>query len=139
MIFFFAWLDRHQDAGVLCLRLFVGGRLLYGVLDNILAWEAMLTFRDFLVQFHFPLPLVSAVVSVYAQLVAGICILLGYQIRFAALLMIINFGVALVMVHRHDTFEGLTPALALLVSNILFLFQGAGTFSLDTRWPRKNQ
>ena len=44
--------------------------------------------------------------------------------------MIINFLVALVMVHARDSFEGMTPALAMLFSSILFLFYGAGKFAL---------
>jgi hypothetical protein len=35
---FFTWLARNKDIGVLLLRLFIGFRLIYGVLDNILYW-----------------------------------------------------------------------------------------------------
>ena len=94
----------------------------------------MLLFRDFLAAFHFPLPLLSAVVSVYVQLIASVMILLGWKIRFAALFMIVNFLVALVMVHRFDSFEQMTPALAMLFFNVLFLFTGAGKYSLDRRY-----
>jgi putative oxidoreductase len=61
------WLDRKKDAGVLLMRLFVGLRLVYGVIDNVLQPERMIEFSKFLEQFGFPLPLVSAIVSVYAQ------------------------------------------------------------------------
>ncbi len=93
----------------------------------------MLAFRNFLEAFHFPFPLVSAVVSVYAQLIASVMILVGWKIRYAALLMIVNFFVALVVVHVGQTFEEMTPALAMLFLNILFLFTGAGKHSLDHR------
>jgi putative oxidoreductase len=126
----FSWMDRHRDLGVLLLRIFIGIRLIYGVADNIVSWEHMLKFRDFLHQFGFPFPLASAMLSVYAQFLAGVLILLGLQIRYAALLMIVNFLVALLMVHFRDTFEGMTPALAILFSSILLLFQGAGKYSL---------
>jgi putative oxidoreductase len=56
-------------------------------------------------------------------------ILTGFHIRIAALVMMINFLVALIMVHLHDTFEGMTPALAMLFCNILFLFTGGGKYS----------
>jgi len=122
-------LNKQSDAGVLLLRLFVGVRLIYGVTDNIFSWQHMLQFRDFLQAFHFPFPLVCAVISVYAQLLAGIMIILGWKIRLAAFLMIINFSIA-VLVHRNDTFEQMTPALALLFCCVLFLFQGGGRYSL---------
>jgi putative oxidoreductase len=122
---------QHKDIGILLLRVFVGGRLLYGVLDNILSWKQMLEFRDFLQLFHFPMPLVSAVVSVYAQALSGLAILFGWKIRWAALLMIFNFSIALVMVHRGQTVEQMTPALAMLFGSLLFLFTGAGRYSFD--------
>lgn len=130
---FFNWLDRRKDAGILLLRLFTGIRLIYGVLDNVLSWHRMLEFRDFLQAFHFPLPLVSAIVSVYAQLFAGISYIFGWKIRYAAILMIINFAVAELMVHLNQTFEQMTPALAMLFISILFLFQGADKYSFDNR------
>jgi putative oxidoreductase len=127
---FFTWLDERRDLGVLLLRLFVGIRLVYGVVDNVLDWQRMLEFRDFLENFNFPWPLASAVVSVYAQLIAGILIVLGWKIRYAALLMIVNFLVALAMVHRGDRFEAMTPALAMLFASVLFLFQGPGRYAV---------
>ena len=130
---FFKWFVSRKDVGVLLLRLFVGVRLIYGVIDNVISWEHMIRFRDFLEQFNFPLPLVSAVVSVYAQLLAGLMFIVGWKIRWAAILMIINFLIALVMVHRGEKLEPMTPALAILFISILFLFQGAGKYSLDNR------
>ncbi len=128
-----AWLDKNKDVGLFLLRLFIGIRLLYGVVDNIVAWERMIEFRNFLGQQGFPLPLFSAVISVYAQFLSGLMFIIGFKIRLAAALMIINFLVALVMVHLHDSFEGMTPALAMLFSSILFLFYGAGKFAPKRR------
>ena len=127
MLFF----KRQPDVGVLLLRLFVSVRLLYGVLDNIMSWNRMLEFRDFLQLFHFPMPLVSAMVSVYAQAIAAVLIGVGWKIRWAAVLMIVNFTIAVVVVHRDQSFEQMTPPLALLFSSVLFLFTGAGRFSAD--------
>lgn len=131
MAFTFSWFDRNRDWGIFLLRLFIGFRLIYGVLDNVINWEHMIKFRDFLKDFHFPFPMICAVASVYLQLLAGIMIVLGLRIRYAASLMIINFVVALVMVHRHDSVEAMTPPLAILFCCLLFLFQGAGRISID--------
>ncbi|MGH7596825.1 MAG: DoxX family protein [bacterium] len=124
-----AWLDKNKDVGLFLLRLFVGVRLLYGVVDNIVDWERMIEFRNFLEQQGFPLPLASAIISVYAQFLSGLMFIIGFKIRLAAALMIVNFLVALMMVHSRDSFEGMTPALAMLFSSILFLFYGAGKFA----------
>ena len=124
-------LHRNKDVGVLLLRLFIGVWLIYGVQDNILHWDRMLEFEKFLTTFNFPFPLGCAVVSVYAQAVAALMILLGWKIRLAAFQMVINFLVALVVVHRTHPFDSMTPALSILFSCLLFLFQGAGRFSVD--------
>ena len=90
----------------------------------------MLLFRDFLQNFGFPFPLVSAVVSVYAQLVSGIFFIIGWKVRWAATLMIINFLVATIVVHWGDSFEVMTPALSMLFISILFLFSGSGRYAV---------
>jgi putative oxidoreductase len=127
------WLTSNKDVGILLLRLFVGLRLFYGVIDNVLGWDRMIEFSEFLQAQGFPFPVISAIVSVYAQLVCSILILAGYKIRLASLVMIINFVVALIMVHRNDTIEGMTPALAMLFGCMTFLFTGSGRFSFDKR------
>lgn len=126
-----SFFKKPKDIGVLLLRLFIGTRLLYGVLDNILSWAKMLEFRDFLQLFQFPMPLLAAVVSVYAQAVCGLLILIGWKIRWAAAIMVVHFLIALLMVHWGQTVEQMTPALALLFSNLLFLFAGAGHYAAD--------
>jgi putative oxidoreductase len=126
-----SWLNRNKDVGVLLLRLFIAVWLIYGVQDNILHWDRMLEFSKFLSTFNFPLPLVSAIISVYAQAVAAVMILIGWKIRFAAILMIINFLVALIMVHRTHPFDAMIPALSIIACCALFFFQGAGRFSVD--------
>lgn len=127
----FNWFDQHKSIGILLLRIFIGVRLVYGVMDNVFSWHHMLLFRNFLEQFHFPFPLVSALVSVSAQFLAGIMIILGWKIRWAALLMIINFLVALFTVHRADSFEEMTTVLCIIFINVLFLFVGPGKYAME--------
>ncbi|MGH1364796.1 MAG: DoxX family protein [Calditrichia bacterium] len=127
------FLDANKDIGILLLRLFIGARLFYGVIDNVLSWEHMLLFSEFLQANGFPFPLLSAVVSVYVQLIGSIMILVGYKIRIAAFVLAINFIVALLMVHlpAGDTIEGMTPALAMLFGCLTLFFTGAEKFSLN--------
>jgi putative oxidoreductase len=128
---FFAWLDSNRSIGILILRLFIGLRLIYGVIDNILSWDRMLEFEGFLDKVGFPVPLLSAIVSVYAQFIAGVLITVGWKIRYAALLMIFNFSIAWIMVDRFGTVEQMTPALSMLFCNVLFLFTGAGKIAVE--------
>jgi len=129
----FKWFVRNKDIGILLFRLFIGVKLLYGVQDNILYWNDMKEFEAFLTQFHFPVPLVSAIVSVYAQAMAGLLVITGFKIRWASLVMIFNFIVALIMVHWGQTFEQMTTILFMIFTFILFLFIGPGKYSVDKK------
>ena len=119
--------------GIFFLRLFVGLRLLYGVIDNVFSWEQMIEFSHFLEQNSFPVPLVSAITSVYAQFICGLMILLGFKIRITSVIMIFNFLIALIFFHIKigDSIEGMTPALAMLFGSLTFLFTGSQKFSID--------
>ena len=119
-----------KGTGIFILRLFIGIRLIYGVWDNIISWHKMQEFGSFLSSQRFPLPLISAVVSVWAQFICGLMIIVGFKIRWAAAIMVINFLVA-TWVHRNDKFEAMTPALAILFCCLLFFLEGAGKFAID--------
>ncbi|MDV3307500.1 MAG: DoxX family protein [Cyclobacteriaceae bacterium] len=122
--------SRLFDVAMLFLRIPVGFHLIYGVVDNVVSWERMLEFRDFLQAHHFPLPLACAVVSVYAQLLCGLMYILGIRIRVAAAIMIINFTIALIGVHIGDAYPPAFPALIILSSSVVFLLLGGGRWSV---------
>lgn len=125
------FLDNNREYGAFLLRILIGWRLIDGTQDNIFSWERMLEFRDFLHQFGFPFPLLAANVSVYAQFICGILYILGLFVRPAAIVMVVNFLVALVMVHLGTTFQQSFEALVMLVTSVFFLFNGAGRLALD--------
>ena len=119
--------------GTFLLRIFVGGRLIYGVIDNVLSWEKMVEFSVFLEQHQFPFPLLAAVASVVIQFVGALMILIGFKTKIWAILLVLNFLIALVFVHFQvgDTVESMTPALALLFICLSLVFTGPGKFSVD--------
>jgi len=127
------FLKPKWDIGVFLLRIFVGLRLLWGVIDNIISWEKMMEFASFLEAHHFPLPTVSAIFSVTVQFICGLLVLIGFKIRIASIILALNFIIALLFVHikSGDTVEGMTPALAMLFGSLTFIFTGAGKISID--------
>lgn len=127
------WLNSNADIGLLILRIFIGSRLIYGVIDNIISWEKMLEFAGFLKINNFPLPVFSAVLSVYAQFLCAILILVGYKTRFAAAILTFNFIVAMVSVHLKDSVEVMTPALAMLFISLTLMFTGAGRWAVEKK------
>lgn len=128
---FFEKVKQFRGTGLFLLRFLVGFHLIYGTQDNVFSWEQMLEFSGFLEQFGFPVPLISAVVSVYAQFICGILFIVGYKIRWAALVMIINFIIALLMVHLGDTYPNMFPALVMFVGSVFFLIYGSDKISLE--------
>ena len=58
---------------------------------------------------------------------------MGYKTRLAAMVLAVNFIIAIVFVHLKsgDSVEGMTPALAMLFGNLTFIFTGAGQISID--------
>ena len=131
------FLDTHKDFAEVFIRLILGFHLIYGTQDNIFSWDRMLEFSEFLTNFGFPIPLVSAVVSVYAQFICGIFFILGYQVRFAAVIMIGNFIIALLMVHTGDTYPGAFPAIMMLAGSFYLLFNGSRIFNINSLFGSK--
>ncbi|WP_018478944.1 DoxX family protein [Pontibacter roseus] len=128
----FAFFHRHKTYGVVFLRLAMGVFLIYGVQDNIFNWERMLEFRDFLQLHGVPYPLVAAHLSAYTQFIIGLMLLLGWGVRLAGVLLIINFTAALLIVHIGDAFPQYYPAAELLFAGFFYLFNGAGPLSVDS-------
>ncbi|MEQ8470754.1 MAG: DoxX family protein [Marinoscillum sp.] len=133
------FLDANKPVGILLLRVFIGSRLFYGVIDNILSWERMIEFSNFLAANNFPFPIISAVTSVYVQFFGALSILIGFKLRVASFLLALNFMVALIFVHLRasDTIEGMTPALAMLFGCLTLLFTGPDKISLKGYFDSK--
>jgi putative oxidoreductase len=128
-----AVLERNRDWGPLILRVFIGFVLVYGTQDNVFHTARMLEFRDFLAGNGFPVPLLSAYVSAWAQFVCGLLIIVGFATRAAAAIMIVNFIVALLMVHTALPFSANIAPLSMLFGNVFLLLYGPGILSVEGR------
>ena len=127
----FDFFEQRRDWGPLFLRLLIGSFIIYGVQDNILSWDRMVEFAKFLRVRGVPYPLFAAHLSVYAQLICGLSILLGAFIRLTSVIFIINFICAIVIAHWGDSFGNMFPALVMIAAGLFFLFNGAGKLSVD--------
>lgn len=123
--------QRFGDFALLLMRMFVGFFLIWGVWDNITDAARMQEFVEFLRKFEFASPELLAPVSVYVQLLIGIAFLLGLLTRWAGILCVINFLVAIVMVDRFGGMRGIFPSGSLVAIGLYLATYGAGRFSLD--------
>jgi putative oxidoreductase len=126
-----SFFKQRKEIGALFIRLMAGFHLIYGVQDNVFSWERMVEFRNFLEANAFPFPLFCAVLSVYAQLICGLFFIFGLFTRPAALIMVINFVIAITMIHIGGPYPAAFPAIAMLSSALFLLFNGPGTLAVD--------
>lgn len=126
-------LGAFGDLGLLLLRLVTGAFLIYQSHDNIFSAARMDEFVKFLTQFGFPSPEFMAPLCVWAQFLCGIAFVLGLLTRWAGLITVFVFLVAVYMVHWPQDFNGWWPALILVFLGLLFATEGPGRYSLDAR------
>jgi len=124
-------LARFGDLGLLLLRAVTGAFLVYQSQDNIFSAGRMDEFVRFLEQFNFAMPAVMAPLCVWAQFLCGIALILGLLTRWAGLVIVFVFVVAVWMVHWPQDFPGWWPALILVFLGILFATRGGGRYALD--------
>lgn len=123
-------LDALKKYADIFIRLAIGFHLIYGTQDNVFSWERMLEFKAFLEAHGMVFPLFAAITSVYAQFICGILYILGWQVRLAAVIMIFNFIVALLLVHFGDTYPNAFPAIMMLAGSLFLLLNGDGEFNI---------
>lgn len=126
-------LDPYREYGPLLIRLIVGYRLVWGTADNVFSYARMLEFSEFLAGHGVPWPLFSAFVSAYSQFVAGLLFMVGAYTRPAAAVMLVNFTVALLLVHIGQPFLENYDALVMLFGAAFLFVHGPGLLSVDAR------
>jgi putative oxidoreductase len=88
-----------------------------------------------------PLPGISAAVVTLVEFFGGIALILGVATRLAALAIAIDMTVAILLVHFKNGFfmpTGYEYALTLLSANICLMLTGAGVYSVDGLFGKKN-
>lgn len=125
-----------QSFFLLAIRLFWGWQFLKTGVGKLSDIETIATYFGTL---GFPAPLLNAYLAAGIETVGGLCLILGFASRLAAIPLIVTMIVALLMAHREATlmiFEnpvaliGTTPFSFLMAGLIVFVF-GPGKFSFD--------
>jgi putative oxidoreductase len=119
-----------NDLALLVLRLALGGLMLthgWPKLDNYSS--RVETFRD-------PIGLGSALslqLTIFAEVVCAILIILGLATRFAIIPLAFAMGVAAFVVHADDPFSKQELPMLYFFGLISLFFTGPGSYSLDKR------
>ena len=119
------------DLGLLLLRLVSGGIMAYshgwGKLQKMLGGD--MSFAD-------PIGVgeeLSLILTVFAEFVCGILLVLGLFTRVALIPLIITMWVAVFMVHAYDPFGEQEFGLLFLIPYLALYFTGPGKLSLDKK------
>jgi len=82
-------------------------------------------------------PTISLALSVFAEAICALFVLVGLGTRLAVIPLIINMLVALVHVHADDPFSKMELPLFFLLIFIALLFAGSGKYAFDYLWQRR--
>ena len=120
---------RLVDIVLLVIRIFVGFAMLshgFPKLQQLLSGEEI-KFFDFLGLG----PKISLILTVFAEFVCSIFIILGLFTRFAVFFLVITMAVAGFVVHGGDAFDKKEVSLLYLSIYLLLMAFGPGRFSID--------
>lgn len=120
---------RATDVGLLILRVFTG--LALAVAHGAGKFPPSERFIDGVAKMGFPQPLSFAWAAAGAELIGGVLLAIGLLTRPSALFIAITMGTAAFVRHAADPFSGKEKALLFLAVAVLFLFAGAGRYSID--------
>ncbi|WP_185731492.1 DoxX family protein [Larkinella rosea] len=132
----FTTLNRFRPYAPFLLRLAFGYQLIDAAGHTALhPTEGITAYGNWLKDLGFPLPLVSATFSAYAEFLGGILMIIGLWTRWAAFFLLINFVFAVLIGHVaiNDTYKNALPAINLLAMSVFLLLNGPGKPSFDER------
>jgi putative oxidoreductase len=116
------------DTALLIARLGIGGMMLtHGIPKLAMLNENPVAFMDFMGLG----PELSLGLTIFAEVVCSVLIMIGFATRIAVLPLIITMLVALFMVHVEDPFEKQEMACHYLLMYTVLLLCGSGRFSID--------
>lgn len=109
-------------------------RMAFGTLLIINGWNKWIALPDASIDFPDPLgigPVFSIYLAIFAELIGGLAILVGFRARLASLPVIATFIVAVFLVHARDSFDEKQVAILYLVTALYILLAGSGRLSVD--------
>lgn len=128
-------LEKGKPFSIALLRVVIGIRLIAGTWLFVIQGKPVQGVIDFFLSLSLPVPAVSAYLSIYAQFVCGLMLVVGWFTRQAGLIIFFNFTVAILAAHLNDPIEKSFQAWALWACSFYFLLHGAGQYSVD--WFRE--
>ena len=118
------------DAGLLVLRLTAGLALAFA--HGTSKFPPSPGFIETVAGMGFPAPILFGWAAGIAELIGGVCLAVGLLTRPASVMIAVTMAVAFFIRHASDPFPSKEKALLYGGIALLFIFVGAGRFSLDS-------
>lgn len=125
----------QPDLGLLLFRLFIGITMAFAHGMGKLPPNEQLI--GGVAAIGFPMPVIFAWMAALSEFLGGLCLAAGLFTRYAAAFLGFTMAVAAFVVHSQDPFQTKEMALLYLFACVLFLFCGAGGYSLDRKIRNK--
>ncbi|MFP2994876.1 DoxX family protein [Spongiivirga sp. MCCC 1A20706] len=122
--------SKYPDLGLLILRVGISGLMLtHGIpkLQNLISGE--IKFGEV---FGLP-PIVGLIITVIAEVVAPILIIIGLRARIASIAPVIVMAVAAFVIHAADPIDVKEKALLYLFGFLTILLAGPGKYGIDKK------
>ncbi len=85
-----------------------------------------------------PFPFFMSWLYILTEFIGGISIIIGFKTRWFSMLLIINFVVAILLVHVGKPYKESFEAIQMLAVSFFFLFNGSGKLSIDSYFEKIN-
>lgn len=125
--------SKSNDIALLLLRITFGGLM---IINH--GWGKMMRlFGEGPIKFADPIglgPEISLYLTVFAEVICGVLLIIGLFTRYATIPLIITMLVALFVIHGDDPFGDKEGALVFLIPYICLLIAGPGEYSVDKRF-----
>jgi putative oxidoreductase len=121
-----------QPYAALFIRLAFGFHLIQYTYKDVFTLAAGSNNEKWLGSMGVPFPYLMGWLFILTEFVGGVAWFVGFKTRWFALPLIINFIVALLLVHLGQTYKQSFEAIQMLAVSFFFLFNGSGKFSIDS-------
>ncbi len=126
-----SWSEKLKPFAAIFIRLAFGFHLLQYSYGDVFQGTAGSGNEEMLAQMGVPFPYFMGWLYILTEFLGSISIIIGFKIRWFAFALVINFIVALYLVHLNKTYMQSFEAIQMLAVSLFFLFNGSGKLSVD--------
>ncbi len=126
-----SWSEKLKPFAAIFIRLAFGFHLLQYSYGDVFQGTAGSGNEEMLAKFGVPFPYFMGWLYILTEFSGSISIIIGFKVRWFAFALVINFIVALYLVHLNKTYMQSFEAIQMLAVSLFFLFNGSGKLSVD--------